>query len=155
MRNVDPKGVVGEVVGFNPGWSSSKTVRAVICGVSKTTVSIIINDERRTFNRSNWRERGHSQSRYAAFIVSEEMLELNRAQDSVTQKERTIRTTLAQKVDDLRDALRYAQSADRYYDYAETLREMAEMAKAAGAELLVDEANARQAREAVYGKRAA
>jgi len=149
MMHTNPKGFIGEVVGYNAGWSSSQAKRAVICGVTKTTVSIMVGDKRVTFNRNTWYERGSKNSRFAAYLVNEATLLRDQARYKVITRERELRQGIANRLAELSQTMTFAQWAESYANLSKALEEIAESARAAAFELHQLEATAETARQAV------
>lgn len=133
--NRHPKGHIGEVVGFNGGYTHSQTKRAIICGVTKTTVSIMVGDQRVTFNRNTWTERGQGGSRFAAYLVSEAVLLRDQARYKNITRERELRQPIKKELDELVYSLTFAQSAEGYTTLAAKFNELAEIAVRAAEEL--------------------
>lgn len=121
----EPRGVIGEVVGYHAGWTYSNYERAIIAGVTKTTVSIIRNGERLTFNRSNWRERGSSNSSHPASIVNEDMLNYMLASQKIREADIAFRNQKKPVLENLKTDLQYTRNAAYYQELARQLTEMA------------------------------
>lgn len=147
--NMHPKGQIGEVVGFNGGYTHSQTKRAIICGVSKTTVSIMVGEQRVTFNRNTWTERGSKGSRFAAYLVSEAALLRDQARYKFLARERDHRQAINKELGTLTYALTFAQTAEGYAALAAKLAELAEQARLAADDIHQLETASEEARRAV------
>ena len=150
-----PEGKLGELVGLNDGWTHSKTRLVRIIGGSNTTVAVDDNGKRRTFNRSNWYERGKSSSNYAPYLTSEEMAML----DINARNERLLKKTLLEGVRNrLDETLSYTRSdgslsIDSIQDLIRSLKDAAEFAETHLP--VIEEATAKttKSREQVWGPR--
>ena len=144
-----PKGMIGEVVGFNGGYTHSQTKRAIICGVTKTTVSIMVGDQRVTFNRNTWSERGSKGSRFAAYLVSEATLLRDQARYKNIVCERIHRQNINKELTELTQVLSFAQSAESYATLAARLTELAGRSRSAAYDLHQLETVCEETRRAV------
>lgn len=134
----DPKGEVGERVGFNAGSSYSKTKPATIIKVLKHTVHVRL-DERPLgdaiiVNKRNWKVKGEARDFRPGYIVNEARLNRDMAYDAKQAKSRTARNDLAKLVEEMREILRYdglsAESAVTVRNLAQQVVERADMAVA-------------------------
>lgn len=150
-----PEGRIGELVGLNEGWSSSKTRLVRICGGSQTTVAVDDNGKRRTFNRSNWKERGSSTSNFAPYLVGEAMamLEINATNERVLKK--TLLQGIRTELKDANEILRNDGSLglDTIQDLIRNLKAAADFAETHLPVVQEADAKTNRSREEVWGPR--
>lgn len=127
----NPKGLMGELVGLNDGYTSSKSRPVRIIGVTKTTVSVDDGGKRRTFMRSHWNEKGSTGSRFAAYLMSEEMLKMHQV-DALRQKlARDARADIRDKMDRTNELFNLrTENAEYIEEMVHNMREMAEILEA-------------------------
>lgn len=120
-----PEGTMGELVGLNDGWTSAKTRLVRIVGGSQTTVAVDDGGKRRTFNRSNWYERG-SKGNYRPHLVSETMARFDLAAQAEKQAKRGLLGGLRNRLDTIEEYARNdgSLSMENLDDLLKELREL-------------------------------
>ena len=133
----DPKGEVGERVGFNNGSSYSKTRPATIVKVLKHTVHVRLDSnpmgDAIVVNKRGWKVKGEGREFRPAYIVNEARLKRDMAYDAQQAKAREARSELTKLVEEMRELVRYdlsAGNAAAIRDLAQKVVERADMAVA-------------------------
>lgn len=147
-----PDGKMGELVGLNEGWNSSKTRPVRICGGTQTTVAVDDGGKRRVFMRSTWYERG-SKGNYRPRLVGGAALELELAAEREGGLKRALLQTIRNRLDTLNSYARadYRIGVESLEDVLVEISELQKAVEEALPAIRTAASQTEESRKAVWG----